>query len=106
MSDMTATRKQPKTKVGVVKRFKELALHRAEVVEDQRKRESVTATEGESWDVKKAIWMSLVCESENMVRDTTTRLEGATREPEDLLTSAKRNAEQDQDRDGHAGSSQ
>ncbi|KAI0246308.1 tubulin binding cofactor A [Lactifluus subvellereus] len=98
MSDMAATHKQLKIKVGVVKRYqKELALYRAEVVENQRKLESVTATEGESWDVRNTT--NLVRESENMVRDTTTRLERATGELEDLLTSAKRNVELDQDQD-------
>ncbi|KAI0256403.1 tubulin binding cofactor A [Lactifluus subvellereus] len=97
---MATTPKQLKIKVGVVRRYqKELALYRAEVVENQRKLESVTAqaTEGEPWDVKNA--SNLVRESENMVRDTTTRLERATGELEDLLTSAKRNVELDQDQD-------
>ncbi|KAI0246019.1 tubulin binding cofactor A [Lactifluus subvellereus] len=86
---------QLKTKVGVVKRYqKELALYRTEVVENQRKLKSVTATEGESWDVKNAT--NLVRESENMVCDTTTRLERAIGGLEDLLTSTKRNAELDQ----------
>ncbi|KAH9960240.1 tubulin binding cofactor A [Lactifluus volemus] len=96
MSDTAATRKQLKIKAGVVKRYqKELALYRAEVLENGKKLESLTATKGESWDVKNA--SNLVRESENMVRDTTTRLERATGELEDLLTSAKRHAELEED---------
>ncbi|KAF8487529.1 tubulin binding cofactor A-domain-containing protein [Russula ochroleuca] len=101
MSDSAATRRQLKIKAGVVKRYqKELALYRTEVVENERKLRSFTDTaastnEGESWDVRNAA--SLVRESENMVRDTTTRLERAAGELEDLLKSAKRNAELEQD---------
>ena len=99
---------------------KELALYRAEVVENQRKLQSFTATAstngegggGESWDVRNAVrensstpripcsvynscfpspflWQaSLVRESETMVRDTTTRLERAAGELEDLIVRA------------------
>jgi len=96
MSDTAATRRQLKIKAGVVKRYhKELALYRTEVVEHTRKSESITASGGESWDVKNAA--NLVRESENMVLDTTTRLEKASGELEDLLRSAKRNAELEQD---------
>jgi len=104
MSDSAATRKQLKIKSGVVKRYqKELALYRAEVADGQRKLQTFTTTastngEGggrESWDVRNAA--SLVRESENMVRDTTTRLERAAGELEDLIKSAKRNAELEQD---------
>ncbi|KAH9976046.1 tubulin binding cofactor A [Russula compacta] len=95
-SDTPATRKQLKIKTGVVKRYqKELSFYRTEVVEHKKKLESVTASGGESWDVKNAA--SLVRESENMVRDTATRLERAAGELEDLLKSAKRNAELEQD---------
>jgi hypothetical protein len=85
MSDSAATRKQLKIKAGVVKRFvallalsrryrfdssspitrryqKDLALYRAEVVENQRKLQSfpaTTSTDGEggggSWDVRNAV---------------------------------------------------
>jgi len=103
MSDSAATRKQLKIKAGVVKRYqKDLALYHAEVTENQRKLQSFTATAstngeggGEPWDVRNAA--SLVRESENMVRDTTTRLERAAGELEDLIKSAKRNAELEQD---------
>ncbi|KAN0115892.1 hypothetical protein V8E52_006432 [Russula decolorans] len=103
MSDSAATRKQLKIKAGVVKRYqKDLALYRAEVVENQRKLQSfpaTTSTDGEggggSWDVRNAA--SLVRESENMVRDTATRLERAAGELGDLIQSAKRNTELEQD---------
>ncbi|KAI0277578.1 hypothetical protein BGY98DRAFT_934323 [Russula aff. rugulosa BPL654] len=106
MSDSAATRRQLKIKAGVVKRYqKELALYRTEVVENQRKLQSFTTTAstngeggaagGGSWDARNAA--SLVRESENMVRDTTTRLERAAGELEDLIKSAKRNAELEQD---------
>jgi len=133
MSDSAATRKQLKIKAGVVKRFVALPHsqrypgdtdsiphHRAEVVENQRKLQSFTATAstngegggGESWDVRNAVrensstpriprsvynscfpspflWQaSLVRESETMVRDTTTRLERAAGELEDLIVRA------------------
>ncbi|KAH9983223.1 tubulin binding cofactor A [Russula vinacea] len=104
MSDSAATRRQLKIKAGVVKRYqKELALYRTEVVDNERKLRSFTDTAagtdegGESWDVRNAA--SLVRESENMVRDTATRLERAAGELEDLLKSAKRNAELEQDPD-------
>jgi len=69
-------------------------------VENDRKLKSFTDTadtneERESWDVRNAA--SLVRESENMVRDTKTRLERAAGELDDLLNSAKRNAELGQD---------
>ncbi|KAH9958132.1 tubulin binding cofactor A [Russula dissimulans] len=96
MSDTAATRKQLKIKASVVKRYqKDLAFYCAEVVENERKLKSITADGGKSWDVKNAA--NLVRESENMVRDTTTRLERAAGELEDLLNSAKRNAELEQD---------
>jgi Tubulin binding cofactor A len=83
MSDTAATRKQLKIKAGVVKRSvltpiilpptcrkkcqhlfvlryqKELALYRAEVLENGKKLESLTATKGESWDVKNAVCVIL-----------------------------------------------
>ncbi|KAH8986444.1 tubulin binding cofactor A-domain-containing protein [Lactarius akahatsu] len=102
MSSAEATRKQLKIKSGVVKRYhKELALYNAEVVEHKKKLESVTAADvgsgdsKESWDVRNA--KSLIRESENMVRDTATRLEGAAHELGDLVKLAKGNAELDKD---------
>jgi len=98
MSDTASTRKQLKIKAGVVKRYqKELALYRAEVVQNETKLGSITASgEGaESWAAKNMA--NLVRESDKMVGDTATRLEMATGELEDLLTSAKRNAELEQD---------
>ncbi|KAI9462036.1 tubulin binding cofactor A [Russula earlei] len=95
MSNTAAIQKQLKIKAGIVKRYqKELALYRAEVVENKSKLGSITASSGGesgSWDVKNAA--NLVRESEKMVLDTTTRLERAAGELEDLLNSVKRNAD-------------
>ncbi|KAI0270427.1 tubulin binding cofactor A [Gloeopeniophorella convolvens] len=92
MSDTVATRKQIKIKSGVVKRYqKELELYRKEVTDGTAKLESLKVSGGDDWDTRNAA--SLVRESENMVRDTGTRLEKATGELEDLLNSAKRNTE-------------
>ncbi|KAH8999672.1 tubulin binding cofactor A-domain-containing protein [Lactarius hatsudake] len=99
MSSAEATRKQLKIKSGVVQRCrKDLALYNAEVVENKKKLESATAADaggGESWEVRNA--KSLVRESENMVRDTETRLEKAAGELGDLVKSVKANAELEQD---------
>ncbi|KAI9438191.1 tubulin binding cofactor A [Lactarius indigo] len=100
MSSSEATRKQLKIKSGVVKRYhKELALYNAEVVENKKKLESATAVDAgggdESWDVRNV--KSLIRESENMVRDTATRLERAAGELGDLVKLAKGNAKLEQD---------
>ncbi|KAH9052845.1 hypothetical protein EDB87DRAFT_1655134 [Lactarius vividus] len=105
MSSTEATRKQLKIKSGVVKRYhKELALYNTEVVENKKRLESATAADagggGESWDVRNAVCIPLlllVRESENMVRDTATRLERAAGELGDLVKSAKGNAELEKD---------
>jgi hypothetical protein len=76
MSDTAPTRKQLKIKAGVVKRFvaspasldtfpqprpyryqKELALYRAEVVQNEAKLESIKASEegAESWDARNMV---------------------------------------------------
>jgi len=83
---------------------KEIALYNAEVVENKKRLESATAAAAgggeEPWDVKNAVcvattlWLpssltfvqkSLIRESENMVRDTATRLERAVGDLGDLV---------------------
>ncbi|KAF8257476.1 hypothetical protein EI94DRAFT_1835627 [Lactarius quietus] len=126
MSNTEATRKQLKIKSGVVKRYqKELTLYNAEIVEHKQRLASATAAaaasasaadEEESKEVTSAVcyaspsWVaggdepwevrnakSLIRESENMVRDTATRLERAAGELGDLVKRAKENAELEQD---------
>ncbi|KAI0295142.1 hypothetical protein B0F90DRAFT_1638326 [Multifurca ochricompacta] len=87
MSDTAATRRQLKIKAGVVKRLipegTRALSHRSRG--KQNKLESLIASGAdiESWEAKNAT--SLIRESENMVHDTTTRLERAAGELKDLV---------------------
>ncbi|KAF9055935.1 hypothetical protein BJ165DRAFT_1429638 [Panaeolus papilionaceus] len=100
MSNVVALRKQLKIKTGVVTRLgKEVAMYRKEVgqLEDKRVQLIKDGHPEDEWDVKNTVRMKQ--ESEKMIFDTTTRLDGAVEDLKGLIEQGKKETELAEDED-------